>query len=43
MKISVRVKCCSREYKIEKIDDKNYIVAVKEPPAEGKANRAVIE
>ncbi len=41
MKIFVKAKPSSREEKVEKIDDSNYIVSVKEPPVKGKANEAI--
>lgn len=41
MKIFVKAKPNSREEKVEKIDDQNYIVWVKEPPIKGKANDAI--
>lgn len=41
MKIFVKAKPSSREEKIEKIDDLNYVVSVKEPPVKGKANEAI--
>jgi hypothetical protein len=41
MKISVKAKPNSREEKVEKIDEQNYIVCVKEPPEKGKANDAI--
>ena len=41
MKINVKAKPSSREEKVEKIDDLNYVVSVKEPPIKGKANDAV--
>jgi uncharacterized protein len=41
MKIFVKAKPNSREEKIEKINDLNYIVSVKEPPIKGKANEAI--
>lgn len=43
MKIIVKAKPGSREDKIEKIDDSNYVVSVKAPPSEGKANAAIIK
>jgi uncharacterized protein (TIGR00251 family) len=43
MKIIVKVKPGSKDSKIEKVDEANYIVYVKEPPIEGKANAAVIK
>ncbi len=41
MKINVTAKPSSKKPGITKIDDLNYIVAVKEPPVEGRANRAI--
>jgi hypothetical protein len=41
MKLLIKVKPNSRQEKIEKTED-GYIVYVKEPPIENKANRAVI-
>lgn len=41
MKINVKAKPSSREEKVEKIDETNYIVSVKEPPVKGKANEAI--
>ena len=41
MRIFVKAKPNSREEKIEKIDENNYIVRVKEPPEQGKANEAI--
>ena len=41
MKIFVKVKPLAKEEKIEKIGEINFIVAVKEPPKDGKANRAI--
>jgi hypothetical protein len=41
MKINVKAKPNSREEKIEKIDDQNFVVSVKEPPEKGKANNAI--
>ncbi len=43
MKIIVKTKPGSKDNKIEKIDESNYIVYVKEPPIDGKANAAVIK
>ena len=43
MKIFVRVKPAAKEEKVEKIDDANFKVQVKEPPVEGRANAAVIK
>lgn len=41
MKISIQAKPNAREEKVEKIDPTNFIVAVKEPPVQGKANAAI--
>ncbi len=43
MKIIVKTKPGSKENKIEKIDEANYIVHVKEPPINGRANVALIK
>ena len=42
MQINIKAKPNSREEKVEKISDTDFIVSVKEPPVEGKANRAII-
>jgi len=41
MKIFIKAKPNSKEEKVEKIDEKNYTVFVKEPPIQGKANNAI--
>lgn len=41
MKIFIKAKPSAREEKVEKIDDSNYVVSVKEPPIKGKANDAI--
>jgi len=41
MKINVRAKPRAREAKVEKIDEGNFVVSVKEPPIQGKANFAI--
>lgn len=43
MKIIVKAKPGSREDKIEKVDEANYIVYVMAPPIDGKANAAIIK
>jgi len=43
MKILVKVKANSKTEKIQKIDEKNFIVSVKAPAKEDKANQAVIK
>lgn len=41
MKISVKAKTKSKKEYIRKIDEYNFIVAVKEIPEKGKANEAI--
>jgi uncharacterized protein len=41
MKINVKAKPGAREEKVEKIDENNFVVSVKEPPVQGKANFAI--
>ncbi|MDP3799875.1 MAG: DUF167 domain-containing protein [bacterium] len=41
MRITVRAKPKSKETKVEKLDEKNYIVSVKASPVEGKANAEI--
>ncbi len=43
MKIIVKAKPNSRENKIEKVDEYNFIVHVKAPPIAGKANAEIIK
>jgi hypothetical protein len=43
MRISVRVKPNSKKPGVEKLSDKEFIVMVRAPAAEGRANEAVIE
>lgn len=42
MKISVKVKPNAKQEKVEPIAQNSFLVWVKEKPAEGKANQAVI-
>ena len=42
MEIFVKVKPGSHEEKVEKIDDANFSVSVKEPPVRGLANKGVV-
>ena len=42
MILIVKIKPNSKKEEIKKIDDKNFIVAVKEPPVGGKANKALV-
>jgi len=41
MKINVRAKPNSREEKVEKTGDNDFVVSVKEKPEKGKANEAI--
>jgi hypothetical protein len=41
MRIFIKAKPSAREEKVEKIDEQNYVVSVKEPPIKGKANEAI--
>lgn len=43
MKIFVKAKPRAKDNKIEKIDDSNFVVSVREAPVKGKANEAIIE
>ena len=43
MKIIVKTKPGAKNDKIEKIDESNYIVYVKEPPINGRANAALVK
>lgn len=42
MKIFVKAKPRAKEEKIQKIDENHYIISVKEPPIQGKANEAIV-
>lgn len=42
MRIFIKVKTGARKESVEKIDEDNYIIFVKERPEKGLANRAVI-
>jgi len=43
MRIVVKVKPNAKEEKVEKIEETNFVVAVKEPAKEDRANKAVIK
>ena len=43
MKIFVKAKVNAKEEIIKRIDEIHFIVAVKEPPIKGKANRAILK
>lgn len=42
MKIFVKAKPGSKTEKVEKVDESHFIVSVKEPPRDGKANAAIV-
>ena len=43
MKLTVKIKPNSKNEKIEKIDGTTLLIAVKEPPIDGKANKALVK
>ncbi len=43
MRINVKAKPNSNENKVEKIDDLNFVISVKDPPVQGRANRAIVK
>lgn len=43
MKIFIKAKPSAKEAGVEKLNDDNFIVSVKEPPVKGMANAAIIE
>ncbi|MEK7634802.1 MAG: DUF167 domain-containing protein [Patescibacteria group bacterium] len=43
MKIFVKAKPNTKEEKVEKISETNFIVAIKKPPIQGKANTAIVK
>ena len=43
MRINVKAKPDSNENKVEKIDDLNFVVFIKDPPVQGRANRAIVK
>ncbi len=43
MKIIVKAKPNARENRVQKIDESNFVVFVKEAPLQGKANEAIIK
>lgn len=43
MKIIVKTKPGAKNDKIEKVDEANYIVHIKEPPIDGRANAALVK
>lgn len=43
MKISVKVKPGAKQERLQKIDENNFLVWVKEKPRDGEANQAAIE
>ena len=43
MRLFIKVKTKSKKPGVEKLDESNFVVKVKEAPIEGKANEAVIK
>ena len=43
MKLFIKVKTKAKNEFVKRLNDNNYIISVKEPPVQGKANWAVIE
>lgn len=43
MRINVKVRPDSNENNVEKIDEFNYAISVKDPPVQGRANRAIVK
>lgn len=43
MRINVKAKPNSNENKVDKIDNFNFVVSVKDPPVQGRANRAIVK
>jgi len=43
MKIFVKTKVNAKEETVKRIDETHFIVAVKEPPIKGKANKAILK
>ena len=41
MRISVKAKTNAKKESVEKIGDKEFVVSVKEPPVDGRANWAI--
>lgn len=41
MRVFVKAKPRSKEERVEKIDDTHFVVFVKEPPVQGRANAAI--
>ena len=43
MKLFITAKPRAKEDNVKKINDTHFVVAVKEPPTQGRANRAIIK
>lgn len=43
MKINIKVKPNSKQQKIEAITEDNFVIHLKSPPVDGKANKELIE
>lgn len=42
MKLFIRTRTRAKEEGVVKVDDSHFVISVKEPPIEGKANEAII-
>lgn len=42
MRISIKAKPAAKVDEVEKLTDDSYVVSVKEPPVQGRANQAII-
>lgn len=43
MRITIKAKPAAKVNEVEQLPDGSYIVSVKEPPVQGRANRAILE
>lgn len=43
MKFFVTAKPMAKEERVEKIDSEHFVVSVKEPPIQGRANQAILK
>lgn len=43
MKLFITAKPQAKEERVEKIDENKFVVAVKEPPIQGRANAAIVK
>ncbi|MFH0804343.1 MAG: DUF167 domain-containing protein [Candidatus Zambryskibacteria bacterium] len=42
MKINVKARPGAKEEGVERVDGENFVVSVKEPPVQGRANMAIV-